>query len=158
MGTTAAKSAATVVTPKVAKITKSDITSAILAQSDEVKIGLLGITANVENLSKFTKDSLVAIVAVANPKFEVLKKTTKGEIIPAIQKAEAEVLGNVVDVIFTEENLMKLTREVLDTIIGSVKVSVEEIPTQTDVVIVVESVDVVAEQTETEQETEQTEA
>ena len=150
MATKAVKSAATVVTPKVAKITKSDITSAILAQSDEVKIGLLGITANVENLSKFTKDSLVAIVAVANPKFEVLKKTTKGEIISAIQKAESEVLGNVIDVIFTEDNLMKLTRDVLDTIIGSV----EEIPTQTDVVIVVETAPA-AEETE---ETEETEA
>jgi hypothetical protein len=65
-----AKSAATtvVVTPKVAKITKSDITNAILAQSDEVKVGLMNVAVvNSENLNKFTKDALVEIVKVANP-------------------------------------------------------------------------------------------
>ena len=57
-----AKSAATLVTPKVAKITKSDIANAILAQSDEVKVGLMNVAVvNSENLNKFTKDALVDI-------------------------------------------------------------------------------------------------
>jgi hypothetical protein len=162
---------AVVVTPKVAKITKSDITNAILEQSLETKIGLLVVTATSDNLNKFTKDALVEIVKVANPKFEVLKKTTKGEIIPAIMKADdSRNMGNIANVIFTEENLMKLTKDVLEGIIAaSQTLATEQTPaaetpaetpaaetatedsTPTDAVVTVESVEVVAEQTETEQ-------
>jgi|GEM_PF-4786705 len=162
----AAKSAV-VVTPKVAKITKSDITNAILEQSLETKIGLLVVTATSDNLNKFTKDALVEIVKVANPKFEVLKKTNKGEIIPAIMKADdSRNMGNIANVIFTEENLMKLTKDVLEGIIAaSQTLATEQTPaaetpaaetatedtTPTDAVVTVESAEVVAEQTETEQ-------
>lgn len=158
---------AVVVTPKVAKITKSDITNAILEQSLETKIGLLVVTATSDNLNKFTKDALVEIVKVANPKFEVLKKTTKGEIIPAIMKADdSRNMGNIANVIFTEENLMKLTKDVLEGIIAaSQTLATEQTPaaetpaaetatedtTPTDAVVTVESAEVVAEQTETEQ-------
>jgi len=170
MATEKAKSAV-VVTPKVAKITKSDITNAILAQSLETKVDLLLVTANSENLNKFTKDALVAIVKVANPKFEVLKKTTKGEIIPVIMKADdSRNLENVAKVIFTEENLMKLTKDVLENIVAAIKVPAAEItpaaetsteatatetatedaPTPTDAVITDESSEVVADETATE--------
>jgi hypothetical protein len=148
------------ITPKVLKVTKSDITNSLLALSDEQKVGLLTVTATPENLEKFTKDQLVAIVKVANPKFEVAKKTTKGEIIPQIMKATAENLGNMIDVVFTDATLMKLTRDVLDGIWSEVVAPVETAPavetpvsevvepTATDVVITDESLDEVAEQTE----------
>jgi hypothetical protein len=183
--TAKAKSAATtvVVTPKVAKITKSDIANAILAQSDEVKVGLMNVAVvNSENLNKFTKDALVEIVKVANPKFEVLKKTTKGEIIPVIMKAEEKVLPNLAKVILTEDNLMKLTKDVLEGIIATAgeliaelapteetpaaeTTSTEETPaetateeaTPTDAVITDESVEEIAPAAETEA-TEATEA
>ena len=173
--TAKAKSAATtvVVTPKVAKITKSDITNAILAQSDEVKVGLMNVAVvNSENLNKFTKDALVEIVKVANPKFEVLKKTTKGEIIPVIMKAEEKVLPNLAKVILTEDNLMKLTKDVLEGIIATAgELIAESAPTDetpaaetateeatpTDAVITDESVEEIAPAAETEA-TEATEA
>ena len=174
-----AKSAATLVTPKVAKITKSDIANAILAQSDEVKVGLMNVAVvNSENLNKFTKDALVDIVKVANPKFEVLKKTTKGEIIPVIMKAEEKVLPNLAKVILTEDNLMKLTKDVLEGIIATAgeliaesaptdetpaetTATATEVATATDVVITDESVEEIApaaETTATEEATETTEA
>ena len=162
-----AKSAVTV-TPKVAKITKSDITNAILEQSLETKVGLLVVTATSENLNKFTKDSLVEIVKVANPKFEVLKKTTKGEIIPAIMKMDdVRNMENVAKVIFTEENLMKLTKDVLEGIVAATTDTTDETTTTdaatdvaptaetaveelapTDAVITAENVEIVAENVE----------
>lgn len=172
----ATKAKGVTVTPKVAKITKSDITNAILEQTLETKVGLLVVTATSENLNKFTKDSLVEIVKVANPKFEVLKKTTKGEIIPAIMKMDdVAKMKSVVNVIFTEENLMKLTKDVLEGIVAvtvetseevvaeqteatEVATEVAEELTPTDAVIVAESVEVVAEQTEATEATEVAEA
>jgi len=146
---------AVVVTPKVAKITKSDITNAILAQSIETKVDLLSVTAIPSNLEKFTKDDLISIVKVANPKFEVLKKTTKGEIIPAIIKAEEKNFAAMVDVVFTEATLMKLTKDVLEAIVAAIKVpsteTEETAATPTDATILVENVEVIAEQTEAEQ-------
>lgn len=154
MGTKAKSAVAVTVTPKVAKVTKADIANAILEQSLETKVGLLVVTATSDNLNKFTKDALVEIVKVANPKFEVLKKTTKGEIIPAILKADERNMENLAKVIFTEENLMKLTKDVLMAIVNSTDddsteetaasaetAATEETPTPTDAVITDESVD-----------------
>lgn len=159
--TTKAKSAATtvVVTPKVAKITKSDIANAILAQSDEVKVGLLSVAVNSDSLNKLTKESLIEIVNVVNPKFEVLKKTTKGEIIPVIMKTSDESLSRLSSSFFTESNLMKQTKDVLEGIIAKAgeiisETSTEETPTEetpTDAVITDESVEVLAEETPTEE-------
>ena len=160
--TTKAKSAATtvVVTPKVAKITKSDIANAILAQSDEVKVGLLSVAVNSDSLNKLTKESLIEIVNVVNPKFEVLKKTTKGEIIPVIMKTSDESLSRLSSSFFTESNLMKQTKDVLEGIIAKAgeiisETSTEETPT--DAVITDESVEEIAPAAETEA-TEATEA
>lgn len=183
-----AKSAATLVTPKVAKITKSDIANAILAQSDEVKVGLLSVAVNSDTLNKLTKDSLIEIVNVVNPKFEVLKKTTKGEIIPVIMKTPDESLSRLSSSFFTESNLMKQTKDVLEGIIATageliaesaptdettadettaettateVATATEEVATPTDVVITDESVEEIApaaETTATEEATETTEA
>ena len=157
-----AKSAATtvVVTPKVAKITKSDIANAILAQSDEVKVGLLSVAVNSDSLNKLTKESLIEIVNVVNPKFEVLKKTTKGEIIPVIMKTSDESLSRLSSSFFTESNLMKQTKDVLEGIIAKAgeiisETSTEETPT--DAVITDESVEEIAPAAETEA-TEETEA
>lgn len=157
-----AKSAATtvVVTPKVAKITKSDIANAILAQSDEVKVGLLSVAVNSDSLNKLTKESLIEIVNVVNPKFEVLKKTTKGEIIPVIMKTSDESLSRLSSSFFTESNLMKQTKDVLEGIIAKAgeiisETSTEETPT--DAVITDESVEEIAPAAETEA-TEATEA
>jgi hypothetical protein len=145
-----------VVKPKAAKITKSDITNAILEQSDEVKVGLLNVAVNSDTLNKLTKESLIEIVNVVNPKFEVLKKTTKGEIIPVIMKTSDESLSKLVTAFFTDENLMKQTKDVLEGIItkaGEIisETATEETPTEetpteetpTDVVITDESVKVV---------------
>ena len=147
-----------VVTPKVAKITKSDITNAILEQSDEVKVGLLSVAVNSDNLNKFTKESLVEIVKVANPKFEVLKKTTKGEIIPAILKTPEENLGRLSTLFFTEGNLMKLTKDVLEGIVASIVV--EDAETAVDTINVTEPTDAVikVESVEETEETQETEA
>ena len=160
--TAKAKSAATtvVVTPKVAKITKSDIANAILAQSDEVKVGLLSVAVNSDTLNKLTKESLIEIVNVVNPKFEVLKKTTKGEIIPVIMKTSDESLSRLSSSFFTESNLMKQTKDVLEGIIAKAgeiisETSTEETPT--DAVITDESVEEIAPAAETEA-TEETEA
>ena len=122
-------------------------------------------------MNKFTKDALVEIVKVANPKFEVLKKTTKGEIIPVIMKAEEKVLPNLAKVILTEDNLMKLTKDVLEGIIATAGELIAELaPTEetpaetateeatpTDAVITDESVEEIAPAAETEA-TEATEA
>ena len=172
--TAKAKSAATtvVVTPKVAKITKSDITNAILAQSDEVKVGLLSVAVNSDTLNKLTKESLIEIVNVVNPKFEVLKKTTKGEIIPVIMKTSDESLSRLSSSFFTESNLMKQTKDVLEGIIAKAgELIAESSPTEetpaaetateeatpTDAVITDESVEEIAPAAETEA-TEATEA
>ena len=167
MATEKAKSAV-VVTPKVAKITKSDITNAILAQSLETKVELLSFSVNSDSLNKLTKESLIEIVKAVNPKFEVLKKTTKGEIIPAIMKAEEKFLSVLANTFFNEGNLMKQTKDFLESIVAAIKLPtteeapaaetpttetvVEETPIiPTDATILVENVEIVAEQTETEQ-------
>ena len=167
MATEKAKSAV-VVTPKVAKITKSDITNAILAQSLETKVELLSFSVNSDSLNKLTKESLIEIVKAVNPKFEVLKKTTKGEIIPAIMKAEEKFLSVLTNTFFNEGNLMKQTKDFLESIVAAIKLPtteeapaaetpttetvVEETPIiPTDATILVENVEIVAEQTETEQ-------
>ena len=172
MATEKAKSAV-VVTPKVAKITKSDITNAILAQSLETKVELLSFSVNSDSLNKLTKESLIEIVKAVNPKFEVLKKTTKGEIIPAIMKAEEKFLSVLANTFFNEGNLMKQTKDFLESIVAAIKLpTTEEAPAAetpttetpttetvveetliipTDATILVENVEIVAEQTETEQ-------
>lgn len=167
MATEKAKSAV-VVTPKVAKITKSDITNAILAQSLETKVELLSFSVNSDSLNKLTKESLIEIVKAVNPKFEVLKKTTKGEIIPAIMKAEEKFLSVLTNTFFNEGNLMKQTKDFLESIVAAIKLpTTEEAPAAetpttetvveetliipTDATILVENVEIVAEQTETEQ-------
>jgi hypothetical protein len=153
-----------VVTPKVPKITKSDIAQAIIAQADDVKLGLLSVAVNSDNLNKLTKDSLVEVVKATNPKFEVLKKTTKGEIIPAILKTPEENLGRLSTLFFTEGNLMKQTKDVLEGIVASINVEETE-PTAetsteptaetstepTDAVITAESVESVESVEETQE-------
>jgi hypothetical protein len=90
-----------------------------------------------------------------------LKKTTKGEIIPVIMKAEEKVLPNLAKVILTEDNLMKLTKDVLEGIIATAGEIISETATEeetpTDVVITDESVEEIAPAAETEA-TEETEA
>jgi hypothetical protein len=153
---------AVVVTPKVAKITKSDITNAILAQSLETKVDLLSVSVNSDSLNKLTKESLIEIVKVVNPKFEVLKKTTKGEIIPVIMKADEKFLSTLANSFFNEGNLMKQTKEFLETIVAAINVpateteetpaaetATEDAPTPTDAVITDESSEVVADETAT---------